>query len=257
MQHHGLTRQPPVSVRRKLRQEVGFGCPVPGCSNPYLEYHHFDPPWEIEQHHDPDRMIALCATHHAKAKAWTINDVRRMKAVNRSRADVRGRFEWMRDDVLAVVGGNYYYETPKIIVSKDNPVVWFERDDERRLLLSLRMLTVSGLPRAQLDGNDWMIDGDPEDVESPPNGSRLRIKYSDGDDIAIQFREWQDKGSLGAAHAPALRLGDKLRFPLVTVEITMAVGGTDFRLNAQATNVGGLTMTGCVMSHCGTGLAFG
>ena len=88
-----LSRTPPVAVRRELRREVGFGCPVSGCGNPYLEYHHFDPPWEKEHHHDLARMIALCAEHHAKAAAWTIDDCRAMKAIPVDRPDVRGRFE--------------------------------------------------------------------------------------------------------------------------------------------------------------------
>lgn len=36
-----------------------------------------------------------------------------MKSVRADRAEVQGRFEWMRDDILAVVGGNFFYETPK------------------------------------------------------------------------------------------------------------------------------------------------
>jgi hypothetical protein len=71
---------------RKLRQEVGFGCPIPragrACGNPYLAYHHFDPPWTVEQHHNPAGMVALCAEHHAKAdaRAFPIEYLRKLKA---------------------------------------------------------------------------------------------------------------------------------------------------------------------------------
>ena len=110
-------------MRRQLRQEVGFGCPADGCANPYLEYHHFDPPWHIEQHHDPDRMIALCATHHATADAWTTEQVRKLKGEARLMAGVGGRFEWMRADVLGGVGGHFYYETPLMVVVREQPVL--------------------------------------------------------------------------------------------------------------------------------------
>ena len=161
-----LSRTPHVAVRRELRREVGFGCPVSGCGNPYLQYHHFDPPWEKEHHHDPARMIALCAEHHAKAAAWTVEDFRAMKAVPADRPDVRGRFEWMREDVLAVVGSGFYYETPNMVVFRGTPIIWFERDDQRRLLLNFRFLTTSRQPRASLENNDWIIRGNPADVES-------------------------------------------------------------------------------------------
>ena len=138
-----LSRKPPVAVRRELRREVGFGCPASGCGNPYLQYHHFDPPWEIEHHHDPARMIALCSNHHAKAEAWTVDQCRAMKSVSGDRPEVRGKFEWMRDDILAVIGGHLCYETPNMVVFRDTPIVWFNRDEQRHLLLNFRLLTTS------------------------------------------------------------------------------------------------------------------
>jgi hypothetical protein len=44
----GLPRRPPMDVIRLLRSEVGFCCPVEGCGNPYLTWHHFDPPRRVE-----------------------------------------------------------------------------------------------------------------------------------------------------------------------------------------------------------------
>lgn len=237
-----LSRTPPVAVRRELRREVGFGCPVSGCGNPYLEYHHFDPPWEKEHHHDPTRMIALCAEHHAKAAAWTVDDFRAMKTIPADQPNVHGRFEWMREDVLAVIGGCYYYETPNMVVFRGEPMIWFERDERRRLLLNFRVLTASGQPRTRLDNNDWIIRGNPADVESPPNGSRLRVRYDNGDDLSIRFREWEDAEVLGREYPRALDLGQSLRFPLVTVELTFEVGGTDIRFGPTTTRLGGSTL---------------
>ncbi|MEZ8930983.1 MULTISPECIES: hypothetical protein [unclassified Vibrio] len=53
-------------VKEALREEVGFGCPVTDCGNPYLEYHHFDPAVHVKPHIDPRVMIALCAQYHKK-----------------------------------------------------------------------------------------------------------------------------------------------------------------------------------------------
>lgn len=251
-----LSRTPPVAVRRELRREVGFGCPVSGCGNPYLEYHHFDPPWEKEHHHDPARMIALCAEHHAKAAAWTVEDFRAMKAVPADRPDVRGRFEWIREDVLAVIGGCFYYETPNMVLFRGTPMIWFERDERRRLLLNFHVLTASGQPRASLENNDWIIRANPTDVESPPNGNWLRVRYDNGDDLSIRFREWADAEALGQVYPRALDLGGTLRFPLVTAEITFEVGGTDIKFGPTWTRLGG-DIVNLVVSHCANGLAIG
>lgn len=125
-----LNRRPPAAVRRQLRREVSFGCPVSGCGNPYLECHHFDPQWSEKPHHNPDGMIALCATNHAKADAWPVEHCRGLKAQPHT-ADVSGRFEWMRREVVAIAGGNYYHETPQIVVFRGEPLIWFERDELR------------------------------------------------------------------------------------------------------------------------------
>lgn len=106
-------------------------------------------------------MIALCAIHHAQAGAWTGDQLRKMKSQPADRPEVQGRFQWMREDVLAVVGGNLFYETPNIVVFRGDPMIWFERDDDNQLLLNLRVLTASGQPRTRLMNNDWFIRGDP------------------------------------------------------------------------------------------------
>lgn len=184
-----LGRRPPVDVRGKLRREVGFGCPMPGCDNPYPEYHHFDPPWSREKRHDPARMLALCAMHHAKSDALTIEQYRELKAVGPERVrNISGRFDWLRQDVLTIVGSNYYYETPNIVVLSTRPVIWFNRDDNNHMLLNLEMPSLSSGMRTLLSDNDWLLGGEPTDVESPPNGSELRVKYSNGDHVFVKFQ---------------------------------------------------------------------
>lgn len=39
-----MTRNIPKDVRKILRKEVYFGCPIKDCGSPYLSYHHFNPP---------------------------------------------------------------------------------------------------------------------------------------------------------------------------------------------------------------------
>lgn len=250
-----LNRRPPTSVRRALRKEVGFGCPVKECGNPYLEYHHFAPQWHIENHHRVDGMIALCSTHHAKADAWTEDQCMELKK-NPHTAEVGGRFEWMRREVVAIVGGNYYHETPRMVEFRGQPLIWFERDERGYLLLSLRMLSISGQPRTELIANDWEILGEPTDVDSPPNGSFLRVKYANGDEAGIRFREWGSADQLTRAHPRILILGEQITFPLVTAEVHMSVGGTSISFSAKATTFGSNQFQGNVMSHCGTGLSF-
>jgi hypothetical protein len=109
MSEHQLRRDPPDGVKQALREEVGFGCPVPGCREPFLTWHHFDPPWHVRKHHEPSGMIALCVKHHAMADrgVFTNGQLRQFKAAANSVEDVRAKFEWARPKQLVRLGGYY------------------------------------------------------------------------------------------------------------------------------------------------------
>lgn len=252
-----LSRKIPAAVRKQLRQEVEFGCPVPGCGNPYLEYHHFDPPWHVEPHHDPDRMIALCATHHAKADAWTVDQVREMKRGVSNGDGVGGRFEWMRDDVLAIIGNSFFYETPNMVVIGGRPAVWFERDAGRRLLLNIDLPTADGKQRTRLRNNDWLIEGEPSDVESPPNGSQLRVRYPDGDYVSVRFREWESVDALAKSLPGVRRYATFLNFPLVTAVITFKMGMRGIEFGGSGASFGGVQVGNAFVGRCQNGFVIG
>jgi hypothetical protein len=252
-----LSRTPPLNVRRELRREVGFGCPAVGCGSPYLEYHHFDPTWAVKEHHKPKGMIALCAEHHAKAAAWTTEQLRAMKSVPQDRDDIHGRFEWMRDEILARVGGNFYYDTLNIFVWKGKKVIWFERDSDQRLLLNLNLPTVSGLSRTRLENNDWIVEGEPVEVESPPNGSELRVKYINGDKISVKFHEWHDAEALYERFPITSSLKNYLHMPLVMIDIELAVPGTNVNFDSDSTTLPGLVnLTRCIFIGLSNALVF-
>ena len=105
----GLSRNPPEAVKYALRKEVGFGCPLPYCRVPFLTWHHFDPPWSVEEHHRPEGMIALCTEHHAMAdrNVFSKSRLRDMKNSDWSVQTVLARFEWARPRHLVQIGGYY------------------------------------------------------------------------------------------------------------------------------------------------------
>ena len=87
-----MNRTPPIEIRRLLPREVGFGCPVPDCANPYLSYHQFAPPRLVHEHHTSEGMIALCPAHRAMAEAGAFPkaQLRQMKQQTAS-SSVRAR----------------------------------------------------------------------------------------------------------------------------------------------------------------------
>lgn len=254
-----MNRKPPVDVKRTLREEVGFGCPVPDCGLPYLEWHHFDPPWHIENHHNPCGMIALCREHHIQADngAFTKEQLHAFKKNGKENwSQVRGKFNWMRNRLLAVVGGNFYYETPVIFEFKEQPVIWFERDENDYLLLNLHMLSTSGKDRAFIKNNEWFNVGGEEDIECPPSAKKVKISYPNGDLVSIEFFELNTIEEAQKRY-PDARVGDwPIDFPVTAVEVTNIVANSGLEFNAKETKFGmGNVIKNSFASNCRVGIS--
>jgi hypothetical protein len=265
-----MHRTPPKAVLNELAEEVGFGCPVEGCGSPYLTWHHFDPPWSEHQHHNPPGMIALCGEHHdaADAKAYDVEELRMMKASGRDQTlALQARFEWRRRRLLAIVGGNFYFETPVPVQIRSQPVVSFNRDEAERLLLNVAMPSTVNERRLVVEDNFWIETGLPSSVECPPHGRLVGVRYPNGDSIRIEFTEIGDGDALSGRykHAEGIRSflesEDEEGFPIVAVDIRMKVhaptGQPVIDFNAQETRIGGMQMIGGVFVRNGTGLHLG
>lgn len=255
-----MQRKPPARVIKELRREVGFGCPIPGCGNPYLYWHHFHPTWGEQQHHNPEGMIALCGTHHAKADAgaYTKEQLQEFKKRGADNArELIGRFEWMRRNLLAVVGGNFYYQTPTIFEFKGEPSIWFEHDEDGYFLLNIRMLSTSREPRMRIENNFWISRGSPDDLESPPSGKSLRIKYSNGDALAVCFFELESVQVLQARYPFANPVDWEIDFPVTAVEVNTKVGGTNVEFGPLHTKLSGGIISGGFFKNGRVGLAIG
>ncbi len=261
-QEQPLQRNPPAEVRRQLRSEVGFGCPVPRCRIPFLEYHHFDPEWHVENHHRPEGLIPLCPTHHAQAASFTIEQLRQMKRSAALAVPAAGRFLWLRRELVGAVGGCLYHETPVLVQFGDDPMVWFNRDEFGHALLNARMLTTTGneQERIRIEDNDFSVRGTPVDFECPPSGRLLRVRYANGDYMRVAFREVHTRDAAARAF-PHIHGGLEwltAEWPLTFVTISMRAGGTNVRFGPTMTMLpGNNSIRGAVMSHCGAGLRWG
>ncbi|HEX8564249.1 MAG TPA: hypothetical protein VF648_01180 [Pyrinomonadaceae bacterium] len=262
-----MNRDTPKPVREALSREVGRGCPVPGCGSPYLEWHHFDPPWRVREHFEPEGMIALCSEHHpiADGGAWTkeqLHEFKRNGAKNIS--EVKGRFSWLRNKLLVVAGNGFYYETLTILEIGGQPIIWLRRDENGYLLLNIRMLTTSGEPRLVLEDNGWVEKGNPQEFECQPSGKLIRAKYSNGDKIKVEFIEIESEEAAQKRY-PAGRvsewnplisyLNEKIEFPITAVEISYVVAGTRISFTPTKTIIGGATFRSAFSAYCGCAIS--
>jgi hypothetical protein len=260
------SRTPPIEVRRALAAEVGFGCPVEDCGSPYLTWHHFDPPWAERHHHDPAGMIALCRDHHPEADAgtFTAEQLRELKHSGRDlNRPLGARFNWMRQELVAVIGGNFFVETPIAVRIYQYPIIWFNRDANNQLLINLKMPSASPGPRIAIEDNFWLTEGaDEREIVCPPSGRLVEAKYSNGDYLKIEFREIESVDAFDQRYPRSSgshreSLAGAVQLPIAVVEITMRAPGTGIDFTPAKTALGGLTMTGNWLRDCGVGIQIG
>ena len=187
-----ISRTPPVEIRNKLRSEVHFGCPVEGCGSPYLSWHHFDPPWNIHPHHNPEGTIALCLQHHKEADqgAFTIQQLRNMKKhpyLKEAGEFPKGRFNWRREKLLLLAGGTWYINTPVILRIRGKDIIWFSKDKDGFDQLNLDIYDSKGDVLLSMRDNDWLIHAPFDDMECPPSGNSLKLKVP-SHDVWIDLR---------------------------------------------------------------------
>ena len=144
-----MNRTPPKAVLNELRSEVGYGCPVADCGSPYLTWHHFDPPWREQKHHNPEGMVALCRIHHdmADASSFTADQLRALKAQPSS--GVTGRLEWMRHRLLAedrLAAGPAYRDESWVFAREDGS----QLHPHRASKLYEKLVKAAGVPRIRM-----------------------------------------------------------------------------------------------------------
>lgn len=246
----------PDAVKLALREEVGFGCPVDGCGSPYLEYHHFDPPVNVRAHNEPHGMIALCPTHHGKADGgnYTNEQLHELKKNKVNSEIIKGNLDWLRNKLLAVVGGNYYYETPRIIVIDNHDVVALYRDKDGYLRLTVNMLSILPEDRLVIESHSWENIGSPVDLRCPPQGKELEVKYKNGDYLHLRFLVLNSIEDAKKRYKNEMLTKLSEHFPLTALEVNMNIGGVNIELAPGGSNLQGIQMIGCLSMSCGGGI---
>ncbi|MEK3986405.1 HNH endonuclease signature motif containing protein [Paenibacillus sp. FSL K6-3166] len=172
-------RIPPTEIRRKLRKEVGFGCPIKGCMSPFLEYHHFDPPWHEGHTHNTEGMIALCPSHHSMAdrETWTREELKMLKIENEIKS-VKGKLHWNLRDSIVNAGSNF-------IIIKDrfslrvlkNEIFGLSENENGQITLNALLWNQFGEVIIQIIDNDIIVAPNKvDDFVCNASGNKIRIE---------------------------------------------------------------------------------
>ena len=187
-------REPPAHVKRVLRREVNYGCPVPGCGEPFLEWHHFDPTWSEEKHHRPEGMIALCTQHHPQADAGTfeIETLKGFKANPNPLEVVTAKFNWMPSRCLIRLGGCYSFNcfripNPFLPIPTNEPLLVIDRNEMGLVTLSFKLKTSDDTLLAAMYENFLEVSKDAiHDLSISASGNRIKIWLAERD-VGFEF----------------------------------------------------------------------
>jgi len=172
-----------------LRQEVGFGCPI--CRRPFLTWHHFDPPWHVEQHWRPEGIIALCPICHGNADSgmYSAEELRALKRGTQSRADVKSHIPtWEDKERLLVRMGGCYTDTSGPVISVNGiPQINVGKDDAGSLKLSFELRNERDELVAKMHDNDFTAHpSNMHDMIVTPKTNEVTI-WIKREDVGLRF----------------------------------------------------------------------
>jgi hypothetical protein len=179
---------------RILRQEVGFGCPI--CRSPFLTWHHFDPPWHVEQHWRSEGIIALCPLCHGNADAkgsqpgaYSIPELRAMKHSAQSIDTVRAHMPtWQNKEHLLVRIGGCYTDTSGPIISINGVAqLRVKRAENDLLLLSFELRNANDEVIVSMEDNVFTAyPGNIHDMVIAPKSTSVKV-WLGKDDVGLEF----------------------------------------------------------------------
>ena len=222
----------PASVRRQLRQEVAFGCPV--CGNPFLEYHHIVP-WSEKQHNDPDHMVALCPTHHAEYGKRPRSHSYDLKKhpFNAKTGKIKGYLVSDREKPEFLAGSNIFINTPIIFSYYQIPILKYVVENGENLLSAY-------LP----DSNFW-----PE----------LRIENNDIIANTRDFWDFEFKHNFVSVRKRRGSVFFQVDFRKSVAEVAanLVISGMEFKFTPSETSFGNSSIKNSRIESCSAGLSYG
>ncbi|MEJ5143926.1 hypothetical protein [Sphingobacterium sp. MYb388] len=185
----------PTHVKKAIRKTDGFVCAHPQCDVPYLEYHHFDPPWHVENHNNPAGIIAFCGYHHnfADGGMYSTEQMKQWKLeAQKKNQDISSNLNWMKNQVATVFGGLFSIGNKYELVINNNPVFWVKYIDGYACL-NIELKDPDGNLLIKMVDNDWEVKHESvTDIECIPSGKRIVILFKNGDFLTLKFKEYKD-----------------------------------------------------------------
>jgi HNH endonuclease len=177
----------PIGIQRTLRQEAGFGCAM--CGNPFVEYHHIIE-WSEREHFEPEHMIAICPSCHARFHRMNRQRQYELKQnpYNITSKYVRGLLEFKPDLMVICLGGVTIVNCSRVIGSNGIDLFSWRIEDDQ-CLITLRVFDPAGCLMLEIVDNEINFQfNNFWDFEFKFNWFRLKSK-DHGQQVMVDLRK--------------------------------------------------------------------
>lgn len=178
---HGLGRYIEQSIRKKIREDAGYGCVV--CGTLFCDFEHIEPEFHDAEQHDPEKMTLLCESCHGKVtgKRKSKRRVWEAKADPYCKKNNVIREEIDPSLLPTVQVGTSQFNDVEIILSlHGKPLVWIEQPTQKGepFLVSAIFYDNKGKYVASLNRNQFTSVLGTHDVWG--EGTRIEVRPQKG-----------------------------------------------------------------------------
>jgi len=237
----GLSRTIPADVRRKVRQQSGYGCVI--CGMGVIQYEHVAPEYHEAKFHDPSAITLLCPSCHSKVTTGFYSKQKVLQAMKSPVAMQKGFskdfFDFCGPHPSIKLGGMTLIRCHSPVIIYDRPILTIENPKEPGgpFLLSGIFCDVDGKPTLEIVENEWRAHSSSWDVEV--GGGEIIVRDSPRN-IVLKLK----------VLPPDVILVEKLQ---------MRFGFVDININGETINLkspmSDLTLSNCLAEDCKVGIS--
>lgn len=186
---NGLSRYIHPDLKRKIRQNAGFGCVI--CGLAITQYEHVDPEFAEAERHDPQKMTLLCGSCHHKVttKFWSKDKVKDAMKLPfcKKRGFASEIFDFSNEPPDLILGSTKWVNSSVIFRVLDKDLLKFTPPEEKSGPFRMSGIFYNNLDQEifRIEDNEWK--GSTQNFDIDVVGNTITIKSSP-DKIALQLK---------------------------------------------------------------------
>lgn len=197
-----MSRDIPNEVIKQLCAEVNYGCPVPRCGSPFLTWHHFDPPYHVQPHHNPSGMIALCLGHHKMADAGVYSKAQLLtyKSNPFVKDKLSAHWPWEPEELVFILGGSIFFKKSPGLSLREKPIfrakhINIPETDKERIVFDMNLVDPSGNSIVSMADNMMTLHTHDLDNFTFTAGAKdFNLSHTSGIQLNLRFHRYEPEG---------------------------------------------------------------